>query len=101
MAVKLRQAAFPRHGIYADVDWDHLLPVIRKAYHVKLLPGYRSLDSWHFFRHSFAGWNLGGWEALEAISLAGKERIRIERKQVVFEGDTRTRARPKFDPVVK
>ncbi len=97
-AEKVRLTVLSRNGVYNDMDWDHLLPVIKKTYRVTIRPSYHSLDSWHFFRHSFAAWNLGGWEALEAISMAGKERIRIEKKRLIFEGDTRVRNRPKFDP---
>jgi len=43
-----------------------------------------------------AGWNLNGWEALEAVSLAGKTKYTVRRSKVfrrpyiVFDGDVRT-----------
>ncbi len=59
-------------------------------------PWRYSSDSWHFYRHTLAGWNLTGWEALEAIALAGKTRFTVERKELVFGGDTRVRTRPEL-----
>ena len=40
---------------------------------------------------------LNGWEALEAIALAGKTTVSVESRRVVFEGDERVRATPKLD----
>ena len=95
-AEKLRQSFFEPHVIYDDRDWDFLLPILKENLKVRFLPGPRNLASWHFYRHSFAAWNLSGWEALEAISLAGKTKFTVERKRVTFEGDERTRATPQF-----
>ena len=64
---------------------------------MEILPAKYSPDSWHFYRHSFAGWDLNGWEALQAVLLAGKTTCHIEkqgglslrRTVIVFEQDRR------------
>jgi len=92
-AKKIRAGHFPPHGVYYDRDWNFLLPILRKATGASLLPRAHTIDSWHFYRHSFAEWNLTGWEGLQAVSLAGKTQFKVERKKVTFDADTRTRSR--------
>jgi hypothetical protein len=96
-AEKLKQARFVAHGVYNDRDWDYLQPILKASLRTDMRPAQRSYDSWHFYRHSFAGWGLSGWEALEATALAGQTSFTIRRKQVVFELDTRPRLAPKVD----
>jgi hypothetical protein len=96
-AVKIEWTPFVPHIIYNDRDWDYLLPILTKTLKVKFTPILHSRNSWHFYRHSFSGWNLNGREALEAVALAGKTRFTIEHKKVAFEGDERVRAVPKID----
>ena len=93
-AERLRRARFVPHGVYDDCDWDSLRPVLKSALQMGLLPWPRSYDSWHFYRHSFAAWNLTAWEALESTALAGRTAVTVRRKQVVFVPDTRPRATP-------
>jgi hypothetical protein len=95
-ADKLQQARFVAHGIYNDRDWDDMRKVLKSSLRTDLLPWPRSHDSWHFYRHSFAAWNLTGWEALQATALAGETAITVRRNQVVFEFDARLRATPKM-----
>ncbi len=96
-AEKLQRARFLPHAHYNDRDWDTLQPQFKKRLKVDVKPWRYSYDSWHFYRHSFAGWNLTGWEALQAAALAGKSRYTVERNRVVFACDKRTRATPKLD----
>jgi hypothetical protein len=96
-ADKLRQARFVPHGVYNDRDWDFIRPALGSSLRIGLRPWPRSQDSWHFYRHSFAAWNLTGWEALECTALAGETAITVRRKQAVFVPDTRPRAAPKVD----
>ena len=104
-ADKLKQARFVPHALYNDRDWDYLQPILKKNLAVDVLPWRHRFDTWHFYRHSFAGWNLTGWEALEAVAFAGKTKFTVRRKpalsfqraEVVFEGDRRVRATPKVD----
>jgi len=86
---RLRKASFVPHALYNDRDWDYLLPILGKKLKTKFLPHRKTRDSWHFFRHSLAGWNLTGWEALEAISLAGKTTFTVQKGRLIFEGDIR------------
>lgn len=88
-ADKIARARFVPHGMYNDRDWDFMEPILRKKLKVDVRPWPRSFDSWHFYRHSFAAWNLTGREALEAVALAGKTRVSIRPRHVVFTVDTR------------
>jgi len=96
-ARKLQRIPFPQHVLCNDRDWDHLQPILKKTFRVDVQPWRRSYDSWHFYRHSFAGWGLSGIEGLEAVALAGKTCFTVERGRLVFEGDERVRATPKLD----
>ena len=96
-AEKLRRRNFPAHVLYNDRDWDALQPLLKKALKVDIRPWRYSYDTYHFYRHSLAGWGLNGWEALEAIALAGKTKVSVESRRVIFEGDERVRATPKLD----
>ncbi len=98
-ADKLRRTAFLPHVVYDDRDWDFVQPKLKKNLKMDIRPWRRSYDSWHFYRHSFAAWGLSRWEALEAVALAGKTIVTVERRHLLFEGDERVRATPKFDAV--
>lgn len=80
-----------------DRDWTQLLGMIKKKIPVTLLPYERTPDSWHFYRHTFAGWNLTPWEVMEAAALAGKTKFTVVRNGVVFEVDPRVGEVPKLD----
>ena len=54
-----------------------------------MIPRPGSHDSNHFFRNSFAAFDLNGWEALEAAALAGKTNFTVKKNMILFEGDTR------------
>jgi hypothetical protein len=96
-AAKVRKARFAPHVLYLDRDWDSLVFDLTKTYGVWFSPRRHSRASWHFYRHSFAAWNLDGWEALQAIAFAGKTEFTVNHKQVTFEGDERVLAEPKLD----
>ena len=96
-ADRLKQARFTAHTLYNDRDWDFLQPVLKKTLTMDIRPWRYSPDSWHFYRHSFAAWNLSGWEALETATMAGKSRFTVRKRQVVFECDRRVRATPNLD----
>ena len=96
-ADKFRHARFAGHVLYNDRDWDFLWPVLKSSFRTGLLPWPRRPDSWHFYRHSFAAWNLTCWEALEATALAGQTSVKVRRNKVEFEQDVRPRVAPKVD----
>ena len=88
-AAKLRAEPFLPYARYNDRDWDFLLPILHKTLRVTFLPRRLTPGSWDFYRHSFVGYNLTGWEALEAVALAGRTTFTVERKRVTFVADTR------------
>jgi hypothetical protein len=104
-AEKLKRARFVAHGIYNDRDWDFMQPILRECLKVDIRPWRYSRASWHFYRHSFAVWNLNGWEALEAVAFAGKTRFTVGRKSLVdlrgieveFKPDARVRVVPTLE----
>ena len=96
-AERLKQARFMVHALYNDRDWGTLQPALKKSLKVEVSPWHNSADSWHFYRHSFAAWNLSGWEALEAAAFAGKTGFSIRRKEVDFTCDPRYRSTPKLE----
>jgi hypothetical protein len=96
-ARKLETAAHIPRCCYLDRDWDFLLFDLRGRFPVKLLPAYHSPDSWHFYRHTFAAFDLSPQQALEAIALAGKTRYTIRKGLVEFEPDPRIGKLPRLD----
>jgi hypothetical protein len=107
IADKLKRARFLAHGIFNDADWDAIQPVLKKGLKTDVVPWQNSYGSWHFYRISFAEWNLTGWEALEAIALATKTKITSRSNaglallppQLVFQCDTRLTDRLKSEPL--
>jgi len=96
-AAALHERFFQPHACFNDRDWDTLQPVLKKWSGLGVKPWQKSYDSWHFYRHSFAAWNLTGWEALEATALAGKTRVTLTRNQAVFDLDRRFRQTPRLE----
>jgi hypothetical protein len=96
-AERLKPRRFVPHALYNDRDWETLQPVLKRRLKVDIRPWRYSTGSWHFYRHSFAAWDLTGWEALETTAFAGKTTITIRHKRVIFEPDRRVRAVPKLD----
>jgi len=96
---KAMRARLPRRMFCNDRDWTYVQPFLKKALKMDIRPWRNSYDTWHFYRHSFAAWNLTGWEALETVALAGKTRFAVARRRIVFEGDDRVRATPKVQGI--
>ena len=96
-AALIHRSKFVPHALYNDRDWDSLLPILKKNFRMTFTPRLHSKYSFHFYRHTFAAWDLDGSEALEAIALAGKTRFTIEKKKVAFQGDERVLAVPVID----
>jgi hypothetical protein len=93
-ADRIRKKHFEKHAIFYDRDWDYVEPILAFDVDTRLWPGLHSHDSHHFFRHSLAEFDLNGWDALQAIALAGKTTVTIQRKRIAFHGDTRYRELP-------
>jgi hypothetical protein len=96
-ADSIRGHKYDQAAVYDDLDWDHLHHLLGFYLNTNLLPKPMSHDSFHFFRHSFAEFDLNGWEALEAAALAGKTKFTVKKNKIVFEGDTRFLGRPPAD----
>lgn len=96
-AERVKRAQLPGLQLYLDRDWDYVQPILRRALRLDLRPWKNSTDSWHFYRHNFAGWNLNGWEALQCAAMAGKSRFTVQRGRVVFEPDPRVCANVRFE----
>jgi len=94
---KLKQRKSILYLRFDDRDWDQVRPVIIKQLGVDLKPWPKSRDSWHFYRHSFAGWNLTPWEAAQATALAGKTLFTVSRGRLTYELDPRFGALPKLE----
>jgi hypothetical protein len=88
-ADRLHKKHFEKHGIFNDRDWDFMQPILSFDLDTTMFPVLNSHESDHFFRHSFAEFDLNGWDALRAVGLAGKTCFIVEKKQVIFIGDTR------------
>jgi hypothetical protein len=88
-AARLKQARFVPHAVFNDPDWDFVQPILSKSLKTAMRPWRHSRESWHFYRHSFVGWDLTGWEAIEATALAAKTTCTVHRNKVVFEVDRR------------
>ncbi len=94
-AQRLQQARYLPHALYNDRDWGFVQPLLKKTLKVDIRPWHRSSDSWHFYRHSFAAWNLTGWEALETFAFSAKAGFIVRHKAVDFVCDPRYRTVPK------
>ncbi len=94
-ARKLKQRPYLHHFLLNDQDWNYVQPILEDELQSFVLPPKGTSESWHFFRHAMAGWNLSQMEALEALSLANKTVVTIRKAgifgggKVVFEGDLR------------
>jgi hypothetical protein len=93
-ADRIERKHFEKQALYDDRPWDFMQPILAFDMDTHITPRVGSHDSWHFFRHSFAAFDLNGWDALRAMALAGKTEFTVKKKRVVFEGDTRTLAKP-------
>jgi hypothetical protein len=91
-ADRLHKKHFEKHGVFNDRDWDFMQPILSFDLDTKMFPGLYTHESHHFFRHSFAEFDLNGWDALRAVALAGKTVFTVQKKKVVFAGDPRVSA---------
>ena len=92
-----RRHKFAKAALYNDRDWDYLEHLLGFYLNTTMIPKPNSPKSNHFFRNSFAAFDLDGWEALEAAALAGKTKFTIKKGQILFEGDERVLGSPPTD----
>ena len=93
-ADKIKAHKFMPYVISDDQDWEHVFVALESKLGILLEPPAKSTDSFHFFRHNFAAYDLNGWEALEVAALAGKTTFTVKSGLVVFAGDRRYRTLP-------
>ena len=94
---KLKSTMVPGRQEYLDRDWQAIRDHHRRKLSVGVQPLNRSSITRHFYRHTFAGWNLTAWETVEATALAGKTRFTVGRNRVEFDLDERTGGVPRLE----
>lgn len=94
---KLKAATIAGRQEFLDRDWkavrDHHLRKIA----VGISPLNRFAITRHFYRHTYAGWNLTAWETLEATAFAGKTRFVVGRNRATFDLDERIGGVPRLE----
>jgi len=93
-ADRIKGRHFEKHAIFNDHDWDYVGPILAFDLDTHLTPRVGSRESYHFFRHSFAEFDLNGWDALRAVALANKTKFTVKKRWVAFAGDDRTLGLP-------
>jgi hypothetical protein len=93
-ADRIKRHHFEKHAVFNDNDWDFVEPILAFDVDTHLTPPVGSRDSYHFFRHSLAEFDLNGWDALRAVALANKTKFTVKKRWVVFAGDNRTMGLP-------
>ncbi|HXF09628.1 MAG TPA: hypothetical protein VN625_02510 [Desulfuromonadaceae bacterium] len=93
-AGKLHRQVIPRRIELRDADWGDVHDALDKDVSIGLSPRGNSPDSWHFYRHNFAGCGLTQWELLETLALAGKTTFTVHWLSASFEPDRRQSAPP-------
>jgi hypothetical protein len=96
-AARLKSVSVPGRLIFLDRDWNAVRAALRDKVRVSLAPGTRSSMTRHFYRHTFAAWDLTAWETLQATALAGKTRFSVQRRRVAFGLDERFNSMPKLE----
>jgi len=80
---KMMGAGFQSHVEFNDADWDSIQPLLKKRLRADVKPWRYSLDSFHFYRMAFAGWNLTEWEMLQAVALASQTCVAVETRSLL------------------
>jgi hypothetical protein len=93
-ADRVKSRKFEKHAVFEDKDWDFVEPILAFDVNTHLTPRVHSHNSYHFFRHSLAEYDLNGWDALRAMALADKTKFTVKKRWIAFEGDTRHISKP-------
>jgi len=81
-----KQTRLP-HLEFNDTEWALTQPLLKRKLHMDVRPWRYSSDSYHFYRIAMSGWNLTDFEVLQAIALASKTRVAIERHSFLGYGE--------------
>jgi hypothetical protein len=95
-AAKLQARVVPDRFVFNDCEWDDLRAAVKKKLSVGLRPFSDSPDSWHFYRHNFAGCGLTQWQLLEAIAMSGQTTFTVHWLTADFKSDMRAGPTPGF-----
>ena len=95
--MKLKATAVTGRQEFLDRDWKAVRDHQLRKMPVGISPLNRFAITRHFYRHTYAGWNLTAWETLEATALAGKTRFIVGRNRVTFDLDERIGGVPRLE----
>lgn len=93
-AEKLRGKTFAKQFLSDDQPWEFIKREVGWNLNINVTPGGTSEPSYHFYRHTLAGFGLNGMEAIEAVSLAGKTVVTVKKRALSFIADIRFHERP-------
>lgn len=93
-AEKLRAKTFAKRFLYEDQPWEFVRREVGWNLNINVGPAGTSEPAYHFYRHTLAGFGLDGMEAIEAVSMAGKTVVTVEKRALFFVTDTRFKQRP-------
>jgi hypothetical protein len=96
-AAKLRQQFVPGRVLLDDADWGGVRSALKWKLSVGLRPFPNAMDTWHFYRHSFAACGVTDWEMLETLALAGKTTFTVHWLTADFQPDRREGVAPKLE----
>jgi hypothetical protein len=96
-AAKLRQRLVPGRVQLEDADWGVVRAALKGKMSVGLRPFENAMDTWHFYRHSFAACGVTDWEMLETLALAGKTTFTVHWLTADFQSDRREGVAPKLE----
>jgi len=96
-AAKLRQKIVPDRVALNDADWGAVRAALKGKLSIGLRPFPNAMDTWHFYRHSFAACGVTDWEMLETLALAGKTTFTVHWLTADFQPDRRAGVTPKLD----
>ncbi len=96
-AAKLHQRLVPGRMVFNDADWGAVRTALKWKLSIGLRPFESDPETWHFYRHSFAAYDLTDWEMLESLALAGKTTFTAHWLTAEFQPDARTGVVPKLD----
>ena len=83
-ASDLRGKRIPGLALHLDAHWETIQPALQRDLRRPVSPDGSSRDAWHFNRHNLAGWNLTGWEFLQALSLTGGTSVHVQKLGIFF-----------------
>ena len=97
VAAKLHKRIVPGYMRLNDADWGEVRGALNGKLSIGLRPFENALETWHFYRHSFAACGVTDWEMLETLALAGKTTFTVNWLAADFQPDRRMGVTPKLE----